>query len=573
MMSATKVLLFFLLISFDHHFSQTKSEDYLSIRKKYENLEKNTSGAMPWVHQYITKAKKEKNYARLFQGYKDAVFFSPSDQYKMLYADSTILAALKSGDQDLISTAYLGKGIIYYFNFKKFEPALNEYLIAYKHSKNTNNDYLKYKVKYHLGVVKSYLGYYGDALELFNECNLYFEKKCEEKLHPNELYNNTRGYYNTLHQMIVCYRNLKQYNISDSLVSVALSKIYDMDDFALERGYFVKCKGLLEYNHKNYKTAIVDLNQSLVPIIKAKDFAWASVVYYYLGKIYQDSGQSKSLKYFMKVDSIFSTHHFILPEVRPSYEELIKDSKRGKNLEKELYYTKQLLKVDSVLNRDFNYLSAKMHKEYDTKLLIDKKEILERKSKGRLISMIVFIVLSFIFLGMFIKRYAREQNVQRKYTELQYRLGKEGLIAQNKLDEKKGKSGPPVEERKSSLTAEQTLELTTKLELFEKNNGFLQKGLTQNKLAAKLNTNTSYLSSYINEQKKVNFNRYLAELRIAYITKLLNSNKKYLNYTIEALAEECGISSRQNFSDLFYEINGIRPKDFIRKRKEEWEED
>jgi AraC-like DNA-binding protein len=471
----------------------------------------------------------------------------------MLYADSTILAALKSEDKDLISSAFLGKGIIYYFNFKKFEPALDEYLKAYQYSKNTKDDYLRHKVKYHMGVVKSYLGYYHEALKLFNECNRFFETKLQEELHPNEVYNNTRGYHNTLHQMIVCHRHLNQLKISDSLVRVGLSKTYDVTDFALERGYFFKCKGLLEYSHKNDKTAISDLKRSLPPILKAKDFAWASVVYYYLGKSYQRSDASESLKYFRKVDSIFNTHHFILPEVRPSYEELIKSSKRDKGLEKELYYTKQLLKVDSVLNRDFAYLSAKIHREYDTKLLTDQKEALETKSNGRLVSMIVCIVLSFFFLGMLIKRHFREQSIQKKYIELQDKLNEKVMTVHNRPAEKKEKSRPAAED------------------LFEKNNTFLQKGLTQNKLAAKLNTNTSYLSSYINEQKKVHFNRYLAELRIAYITKLLNSNKKYLNYTIEALAEECGISSRQNFSDLFYEINGIRPKDFIRMRKEEWE--
>ena len=50
---------------------------------------------------------------------------------------------------------------------------------------------------------------------------------------------------------------------------------------------------------------------------------------------------------------------------------------------------------------------------------------------------------------------------------------------------------------------------------------------------------------------------------------MLNSERKYLHYTIEALAEESGISTRQHFSKLFYDANGIRPKDFIRKRKEE----
>lgn len=329
--------------------------------------------------------------------------------------------------------------------------------------------------------------------------------------------------------------------------------------------------GLLEYNHKNYKGAISDLGQSLDPILKAKDFAWASVVYYYLGKSYSSFDQARSLKYLMKVDSIFNTHYFILPEVRASYEDLIKSSKKEKSLEKELYYTKQLLKVDSVLTKDFSYLSPRIHKEYDTKLLNDKKEQLEKKSKGRLVSMIVCIALALFFLGMFILRYYREQKVQRKYTELQYKLSEEGLKVRHHIEGKKEKLKAEGEQRKSVLTAEQIQDLSSKLSLFENNKGFVKKGLTQNKLALQLNTNTSYLSTYINEQKKMNFNRYIGELRISYITQLLNTHRKYLNYTIEALAEECGICSRQNFSDLFYEINGIRPKDFIRKRKEELE--
>lgn len=107
------------------------------------------------------------------------------------------------------------------------------------------------------------------------------------------------------------------------------------------------------------------------------------------------------------------------------------------------------------------------------------------------------------------------------------------------------------------------------METFEQNNGFIEKGLTLNILAKKLETNSTYLSQVINEKRNQNFTRYLNELRINYITKLIYHNKKYLNYTIEALADECGIAYRQNFSDLFQEFNGMRPKDFIKQRKAE----
>ncbi len=93
--------------------------------------------------------------------------------------------------------------------------------------------------------------------------------------------------------------------------------------------------------------------------------------------------------------------------------------------------------------------------------------------------------------------------------------------------------------------------------------------MTQNTLASQLKTNTYYLSTFINENKGMNFNQYIAELRINYITKLLYTQKKFLNYTTVSLARECGIATRQSFSDLFFEINGIRPTDFIKKRREE----
>lgn len=88
-------------------------------------------------------------------------------------------------------------------------------------------------------------------------------------------------------------------------------------------------------------------------------------------------------------------------------------------------------------------------------------------------------------------------------------------------------------------------------------------------MAEELNVGTSELSRIINQHKGVNFSKYLSTLRIKYITDKLFSDKKYLEYKVEALALECGIASRQNFSDLFTEINGMRPKDFIALRRKE----
>lgn len=115
-------------------------------------------------------------------------------------------------------------------------------------------------------------------------------------------------------------------------------------------------------------------------------------------------------------------------------------------------------------------------------------------------------------------------------------------------------------------------DLQDKLEKFEKEKQFLEKGMTLNKLASIFETNSTYLSQFINETKSMNFSRYLGILRINYITQLMYENEKYLNYTIQSLSDECGIASRQNFSDLFQEINGLRPTEFIKKRKKDIED-
>ncbi|OCA69107.1 hypothetical protein BBI01_18025 [Chryseobacterium artocarpi] len=542
---------------------EKERQDYGTIRKTYENLLKNDERAMPFVNKYIRKAKKEKDFEHLTQGYRDAVFFIKNEEKKLIYSDSMIYAALKSRDNDLIGLAYLGKGIIYYFNYKKFDDALNEYLKAYEHLKNTDDEYLKYKVIYHMGVVKSYLGYFSESKDHFEECLKFFSNKSGKKLHPNEVFNNKRGYFNTLHQLIICHRNLKNYAVADSLLDVGLREIVGKEEFRLEKSYFLKCKGISEYNHQNYKGAIDILNKAIPEILKVNDFATLSLIYSYLGRSYYkvDRDKERALNYFKKVDTIFNKQNFILPETRSNYEILINFYRKQKNTEKELLYTKQLLSVDSLLGKEFNFLTSRIHKEYDTKSLLDKRDVLERKNFFTWLLVIFFICLSAIFLTLYIFKYKKNKQMIIKYHALQKKLEKRHI---------ESKEEPTFSEEKQSIISQEIYnDLVSKFKKFEEKEEFTTIGLTLNLLAAQFNTNTTYLSTFINETKGVNFKNYLNGLRIDYITNLLNTDRKYLNFTFDALAEKCGIATRQNFSDLFYEINGIRPKDFIKKKKEE----
>lgn len=558
-------ILFFFLILFISITQTLFSQTFDEFNKKLERFEKNDKRAIPIVEKYIQKAKKENDYINSVRAYKMAILYYSEPNIKLKYADSTVVAAIRSKDKDLISNAYLGKGIIYYFNFRKYKEALNEYLKASQYSHHSYDEYENHKIIYHIGVVKSYLGYYSDALTHFNKCISFFEPFTQNKaLHHNIIFNNTKGYLNSLHRAVVCYRNLGNLKKADSLMKIGLSKSANSKDFELEHSLFFKCRGVLDYHQKKYNKAIINLNQALPAIIRDKDIAWISVDYFYKGKSYLALGdKKKAVNNFTKVDSIFQKEKFILPELRENYEILIKDAKKSNDTQKELYYTKSLLKADSIINKDFTYLSSRIHKEYDTQNLLETKNNLEHQKNWGYAVIILLIVLTSGLVLLLIRYNLNEKNIQRKYKKLETRL-------QNQKEQTKQevKNEEPV---KPVLNETIYQDILQKLEAFEVNQDFREKGLTLSKLAKRFDSNSTYLSTVINETKNQSFNKYLAELRIGYITQKLYYDKTFLKYTVEALADECGIAARQNFSDLFQEINGIRPKDFIKQRKLEME--
>lgn len=552
----------FLFLSFSHFSAQSY---YAKLREKYWEFEENDERALVYINEYIAFAKKENNNAELFRAYEDAIRYSANK--KLEYADSAIIAAKLSNNKDLIGDAFIGKGTVYYFNYRKFQPALDEYLKAYEYTKNANDQFLKYQNLYHIGVVKSYLGYYKEGLGLFKQCVLYFEPNTRAKIHPNLIYNNQKGYLNTLHQMIVCYQQLGNYDEANKLIVQGLKDTPKDDEFFVERSYFEKSKAISEYKKNQYEIAISDFDQSILGLKRKNDFTWTSVAYFYQGMSYSKLGKEQdAILNYKKVDSIFNKYQFILPELRQNYEELISYYKKNDNPKEQLYYTNQLLKVDSIISTDFKYLSRRVHKEYDIQTLIDAKTDLENTNYLGKYLLAICIVIILVLCFLVFVWFRRKKEVQKRYEELLLRM---------KTSNQTSKESP-IElsaERSSKLDEQLVKRLRKEISDFEKRKGFLEKGITSSKLASQFGTNTAYLSQYINEFEKSNFNTYINKLRIKHVTEKIYTDKKWRNYSVESLAEACGFSNRQSFSNTFYEQNGIRPADFIKKRKEELETD
>ncbi len=115
-----------------------------------------------------------------------------------------------------------------------------------------------------------------------------------------------------------------------------------------------------------------------------------------------------------------------------------------------------------------------------------------------------------------------------------------------------------------SIPKETENTIIKKLFEFENSERFLNKEMSLAQLASQFETNTKYLSEIINVQKDKNFNAYVNELRINYITDKLKTDSTYLNYKISYLAEETGFSSHSIFTTVFKSVTGISPSIFIK---------
>ena len=299
-------------------------------------------------------------------------------------------------------------------------------------------------------------------------------------------------------------------------------------------------------------------------MIESKAVANLCYAYFHLGKISSYySEEEKAIYYFKKVDSIFLASKFILPKPREIYESLINYYKEKEDIRKQLYYTERLLQVDSVLTRDYKKLIHTLHKEYDTPELKRQKKQLEaslnKKDKG--ITFLVFVTLIISIGSMLALRYFHKK---RKCNEENFNKIIENLKQKNK------ESTVNINEnlrKNNSLNIRQDIidSILKELNVFEKNEGFLEPNLSLAKLAKYTETNKKYLSYVINTYKSKTYHTYINDLRIDYAISRLQNDNVFRKYTIKAIAFDIGYTNTESFTMAFHKKTGISVSFFIKK--------
>lgn len=85
-------------------------------------------------------------------------------------------------------------------------------------------------------------------------------------------------------------------------------------------------------------------------------------------------------------------------------------------------------------------------------------------------------------------------------------------------------------------------------------------------LASVAKTSSNALSYVFNQYLQKSYYDYINEFRVEEF-KTAIQNDKYSKYTLEALSEHCGFSSRASFFRAFKKVTGITPNEYIKNIK------
>lgn len=178
---------------------------------------------------------------------------------------------------------------------------------------------------------------------------------------------------------------------------------------------------------------------------------------------------------------------------------------------------------------------------------------------------------SLIYLFFFKKKDDEEDETLTSFYEIKIEEKEEIINTKKEISEPQIIPQKQVEEPQLniSISSKTEKEILRKLDLFEKNRGFLRKDVTLNSLSKQFQTNTKYLSEIIKIHRNKQFNNYLNELRIDYIVNRLLTEPQYINTKIGYLASDCGFASHSTFTTIFTQIMDESPSIYIKKLKEE----
>ncbi|MCC9072100.1 helix-turn-helix domain-containing protein [Flavobacterium sp. F-65] len=346
---------------------------------------------------------------------------------------------------------------------------------------------------------------------------------------------------------------------------------------------------------KNYLNTKLNSKMSLGNIYYMKnDFANAEKVYYdvllyseennlqpelfiasyNLGSLFFNSKDyDKSLYFFKKVDSIYQMNkvndlYYINSNYYLAKIYTIKDNPQEALKYSDKYFDK-FEQIQSKLDnevQEVNFRLGNVNVKKDMEELQTKNQ-----NKIRFWNLMIFLFVGvlLVLIVLYVKSVKKKRETDKKVNALieEYKLRLElNDAAPVTIDKEEVViESIPKMVAKMNLDLEKEEEIFEKLKQLEKKHYYLNSDFTQQSVAKKIKTNTSYLSYVVNKRFGKTFSEYSNELKINYVINELITNSIYRKYSTQALAESVGFKNAISFTKSFSKRTGVTPTQFTKK--------
>ena len=432
-------------------------------------------------------------------------------------------------------------------NERKFDEAfdyLNQKIQLLSNYSEKNKKYIRTIIfnETSLAILKNNLGFHKEAINILKKVIEKYTLLDDEygNVYDYNLVVNKASSYNVLGESFFA---LNANSNNDKYLDSTL--FYYKKAFDETEKFIPKHENSLSFYHLRVATVLIKRKQykRALSLVNTFELANKSQDYYFLKSlIFKNLKRSDS--------SLFYSYKFLnVNKTNPNTEKnkiaifniLANLYNENNEIDSAFKYSRLALEKLEKLN-DSKTEANKTHFLYDfdqIQKINDSILINEVKKKNKLIILFLIFVFLFVVIGYYFF------NKEKKKT-----------IVFNK---------PQKKDYSINLELEQTVLL--ELEKFEKSKNYLDSTFNINKLAKQLNTNTSYLSSIVNEKKGKTFKQYITELRINYLITIIQKDKKYKKYTIQALGEEIGYTNASSFSRSFKKFTGLTPTNYLNSLK------
>ncbi len=529
-----------------------KTYSFYKLRNKVNNwyFKRKSIELKTYAYTYFKKALKTNDSLLIAEGYEFlsyTVFQEPKEEY---YIDKAIDYSKNLKGYYMPAMAYYIKSGIK-SDKNNFKEQLDYLLLAHEAAVNGQNLGLVSRVKHDLGALKNRIGEYKEALEYAKDRWDYIKKRPLNTTYLSSLYllSVTHSYANYLEDATIHNQQ-----------GVLLSKKIENESYYAK---FVLLEGVNQYFKKNDVVAIDSLKKAISQLKKDELTKNVAASYMYIGKSYIALNKEKEgIRYLKKMDSIFNKVGHLLPYTRDGFKDLIKYAKKEKKIESQLYYTNQLLKLDSVLDINYKSLNSAIYKEFESVELVKNKveliKKLDEKNKTTMNYVILSIIVAIIiFIGL-LYNYIKRKKDYKKFIKI---IKKEEGLKIEKTSKNLKKESSSLNDINQDIIDK----VLSKLKQFEDNEEFLKPNITLKVLSKKTQTNSKYVSKIINHYKEKSAINYVNDLRINYAINRIRDNRTFRKYTIKSIASDIGYANSQAFSTAFYKKTGLKPSYFIKE--------